>query len=311
MNESMGSIIARKRKEMGLTQEQLATALGISFQAVSKWENEISNPDIYTLPLLADLFGISIDELFDRPAPTVPELAASAPELPASAPSYEQAPVELPWEDDDTLHAALFVGRRLVERRELPEQESASPFQIGKSIKLFFNGKEEQRVILNYTGSAQNIDCAFDLHVEGEVLGSVQARGDVNCGNIGGSLEADGDVSCGNVDGGIEADGDVSCGNVSGGIKADGDVSCGNVDGDIQADGDVSCGEVKGSVSAGDDVNCGDVGAVVTAGGDVSCGNVGGMITAGGDVSCSDASDDDFHSNLKGKKKGFSFELKL
>ena len=69
MNESMGSIIARKRKELGLTQEQLATALGISFQAVSKWENEISSPDISTLPLLADLFGISVDELFGRPAP--------------------------------------------------------------------------------------------------------------------------------------------------------------------------------------------------------------------------------------------------
>ena len=310
MNESMGSIIARKRKELGLTQEQLATALGISFQAVSKWENEISSPDISTLPLLADLFGISVDELFGRPAPIALE-APLAPEPSIPAPVYAEAPVDLPWEDDDTLHAALFVGRRLVERRELPEQESASPFRIGKSIKLFFNGKEEQRVILNYTGSAQNIDCAFDLHVEGEVLGSVQARGDVNCGNIGGSLEAGGDVSCGNVDGGIEADGDVSCGNVSGDIQADGDVSCGNVDGDIQADGDVSCGEVKGSVSAGDDVNCGDVGSVVTAGGDVSCGNVGGMITAGGDVSCSDASDDDFHSNLKGKKKGFSFELKL
>ena len=310
MNESMGSIIARKRKELGLTQEQLATALGISFQAVSKWENEISSPDISTLPLLADLFGISVDELFGRPAPIALE-APLAPEPSIPAPVYAEAPVDLPWEDDDTLHAALFVGRRLVERRELPEQESASPFRIGKSIKLFFNGKEEQRVILNYTGSAQNIDCAFDLHVEGEVLGSVQARGDVNCGNIGGSLEAGGDVSCGNVDGGIEADGDVSCGNVSGDIQADGDVSCGNVDGDIQADGDVSCGEVKGSVSAGDDVNCGDVGSVVTAGGDVSCGNVGGMITAGGDVSCSDASDDDFHSNLIGKKKGFSFELKL
>lgn len=310
MNESMGSIIARKRKELGLTQEQLATALGISFQAVSKWENEISSPDISTLPLLADLFGISVDELFGRPAPIALE-APLAPEPSIPAPVYAEAPVDLPWEDDDTLHAALFVGRRLVERRELPEQESASPFRIGKSIKLFFNGKEEPRVVLNYTGSAQNIDCAFDLHVEGEVLGSVHAEGDVNCGDIGGNLETDGDVSCGNVGAGIKAEGDVSCGNVDGGIEADGDVSCGNVDGDIQADGDVSCGEVKGSVSAGDDVNCGDVGSVVTAGGDVSCGNVGGMITAGGDVSCSDASDDDFHSNLKGKKKGFSFELKL
>ena len=63
MNESMGSVIARKRKELGLTQEQLATALGISFQAVSKWENDISCPDIGSIPRLAEVLGVSVEEL--------------------------------------------------------------------------------------------------------------------------------------------------------------------------------------------------------------------------------------------------------
>ena len=45
MNESIGTIIMRLRKEHGMTQEQLANALGITFQAVSKWENGISSPD--------------------------------------------------------------------------------------------------------------------------------------------------------------------------------------------------------------------------------------------------------------------------
>ncbi len=61
--------IAKKRKELrksrGMTQEQLAGRLGISFQAVSKWENDIALPDITTIPALADLFGVSTDELFD------------------------------------------------------------------------------------------------------------------------------------------------------------------------------------------------------------------------------------------------------
>ena len=65
-NESMGAIIARRRKELGLTQEQLAGALNISYQAVSKWENELSSPDISTLPLLADTLGLTLDELFGR-----------------------------------------------------------------------------------------------------------------------------------------------------------------------------------------------------------------------------------------------------
>jgi len=45
------------RKEKGLTQEALANQLGVSFQAVSKWENEQSCPDIALLPLLADIGG--------------------------------------------------------------------------------------------------------------------------------------------------------------------------------------------------------------------------------------------------------------
>ena len=48
MNDILGSNIMRLRKEHGLTQEQLATALGISYQAVSKWETGNSCPDIST-----------------------------------------------------------------------------------------------------------------------------------------------------------------------------------------------------------------------------------------------------------------------
>ncbi|MBQ6569485.1 MAG: helix-turn-helix domain-containing protein [Clostridia bacterium] len=62
-NNSMGKRIAALRKEQGLTQEALAEKVGVSAQAVSKWENDASCPDINTLPLLASIFGISTDEL--------------------------------------------------------------------------------------------------------------------------------------------------------------------------------------------------------------------------------------------------------
>jgi transcriptional regulator with XRE-family HTH domain/predicted membrane protein len=62
-NETLGKRIAALRKEKGLTQEQLAEKVGVSPQAVSKWENDVSCPDITLLPLLADLFGVSVDEL--------------------------------------------------------------------------------------------------------------------------------------------------------------------------------------------------------------------------------------------------------
>ncbi len=61
----LGNKIKQLRYKAGLTQEQLASKLGISAQSVSKWENSVSMPDITLLPLLAEEFGVSIDELFD------------------------------------------------------------------------------------------------------------------------------------------------------------------------------------------------------------------------------------------------------
>lgn len=64
----LGSKIRKLRFRASLTQEQLADRLGISAQAVSKWENAVAMPDISLLPELSDIFGISIDELFDLTA---------------------------------------------------------------------------------------------------------------------------------------------------------------------------------------------------------------------------------------------------
>lgn len=61
----IGCKIKQLRISRGLTQEQLANYLNVTNQAVSKWENQTSSPDIEMLPILADTFGISIDELLD------------------------------------------------------------------------------------------------------------------------------------------------------------------------------------------------------------------------------------------------------
>lgn len=62
---NIGNKIRELRKKRGITQEQLADSIGISFQAVSKWENNISLPDITLAPAIASYFGVSMDELFD------------------------------------------------------------------------------------------------------------------------------------------------------------------------------------------------------------------------------------------------------
>ena len=61
----LGKRIKQLRFKAGLTQGQLAEKLGIGAQSVSKWENALAMPDITALPLLAEIFGISIDDLFD------------------------------------------------------------------------------------------------------------------------------------------------------------------------------------------------------------------------------------------------------
>ena len=64
MDFNLGSVIKRLRNEQGVTQDALAEYLGISYQAVSKWETGTTLPDITLLPKLAVFFGVRIDELF-------------------------------------------------------------------------------------------------------------------------------------------------------------------------------------------------------------------------------------------------------
>ena len=63
MNTTLGKRIAALRREKELKQEELAEKIGVSSQAVSKWENDQTCPDITLLPLLAKILGVSIDEL--------------------------------------------------------------------------------------------------------------------------------------------------------------------------------------------------------------------------------------------------------
>jgi transcriptional regulator with XRE-family HTH domain len=60
---TIGQKLTFYRKKKSLTQQQLGEMLNISAQAVSKWENDLAEPDIPTLKKLAELYGISLDRL--------------------------------------------------------------------------------------------------------------------------------------------------------------------------------------------------------------------------------------------------------
>lgn len=229
----MGARILRRRKEKGLTQEALANKLGVSNQAVSKWEGDVCCPDLQLLPLLADTLELSLDELFGREsmAKTTQKAEADSQILPIAA--------ELPWEDDDAIHAVLFQGHRLLQ----PKQGS-----------LFRHDKYDEirkTVELHFSGTAQDIYSDFSVVcTDSTISGSVRAGNGVTCTDVGGDVTAGDDVTCGNVGGSVQAGDSVTCGNVGGDVSANDSVRCGEVKGNVRASDSVTCGDISGSVSA-------------------------------------------------------------
>ena len=191
--------ITTLRKARAMTQEQLAQELGITAQAVSKWETGQSYPDITLLPKLAEVCGVRVDELL-----------GCAPEK-----DEDDPPVcSLPWSDDPkTIHAVLFAGHTLIGAQEVT------------------NCPEASRITFEYEGEALNIDSVFAVAVDGDVQGGVRAGSGVRCENVGGDVKAGGSVNCDTVEGNVSANGSVTCGDVGGNVTAGGSLSCGDVGG--------------------------------------------------------------------------------
>ena len=61
--KTLGMMISSFRKEKGMTQIELAEKMGVTDKAVSKWERDLACPDVSTLPKLAEIFDVSVDEL--------------------------------------------------------------------------------------------------------------------------------------------------------------------------------------------------------------------------------------------------------
>ena len=88
-NIQTGKLIAELRKKQGLTQQQLADKLNLSNKTISKWESGNGSPDISNLPVLAEVLGISVDELLKG------EINRSEPETNSEASKYYSTRKEL------------------------------------------------------------------------------------------------------------------------------------------------------------------------------------------------------------------------
>ena len=94
---TLGNLLASKRKLANMTQQQVGDALNVSPQAVSKWENDLAQPDLISLKRLAELYGVPVSQLIDATEEPVTEAPATEPAPdPAPAPQPTVTYIEVP-----------------------------------------------------------------------------------------------------------------------------------------------------------------------------------------------------------------------
>lgn len=161
---TLGSRIVKLRKEKGLTQEELAEKLGVSAQAISKWENDVSCPDITLLPALAGILGVTTDELLTGNSDTVKLL-----------PEEQRKPL-----DQLTLRIRMSSSDGDKMRLNLPMPLVQIGLKLGMDITACMKGMEDMQGI----EALQNLDLAqiMDLAERGligKIMEMESADGDI------------------------------------------------------------------------------------------------------------------------------------
>lgn len=226
-NLKLQDTIGFYRKKQGLTQEELARKLGVTNQSVSKWESAQCCPDISLIPKLADIFDISIDELFGR------------------QPSVNDVCAQFPLRDDDTFRVVVARGKKVMLVDDLDKTiDITFPKNCNETTRQYFN--------VEVFG---NIYC--DASINGDVIG----HGTIECNQINGDIrECKDNVSCqGDINGDVNANGNISCGgSISGGVNCGNSISCTcNINGAVNCGAVVACGDnISGDVSCGGSVEC-------------------------------------------------------
>ncbi|MBQ6718552.1 MAG: helix-turn-helix domain-containing protein [Clostridia bacterium] len=222
VNIILATNIQNFRKRLGFTQEELAQKLGVTFQAVSKWENTKSAPDISFLPVMADLFDCSIDQLFSR-------------DMQSNIKYY----TEFPWSDDDIIRGVVCEGRKILQVTD----------------------KITEKFTFEIIGDAKSVESKCNIEVSGNVSGGCNAgrsitvggnlSGGANCGkSINVECNLSGGCNCGmSIQCGCNIQGDVNCGrDVTAMCDIHGDVHCeknvtagGNIEAEIIKCNKVHC----------------------------------------------------------------------
>ncbi len=159
---NIGNNIKQLRQQKNLTQEQVAEGLGVSYQAVSKWENNANTPDIALLPEIAALFGVSIDALFSENI-------------------MDYSDIHSFMRDDDVIRIVQIRGRKIL--------KVSSTFSVG-----------EPPIEIAFPRNCNDQTQYFKVEVYGHIIADSSINGDVVChqtvmsSTINGDVKSDGDV---------------------------------------------------------------------------------------------------------------------
>ena len=161
---SIGKNIARFRKAKGWTQAELGEKIGVSNQAVSKWESGTSMPDVMLLPVLADAFECYIDELFSR------EVKAEI--------HYDHCG-EFPWADDNTIRIFQTEGKKIIKSQEANTCiEVAFPRNCNETTRQYFK-----------------VEVLGNLMSDSSINGDVVCHGYIDCHEINGDVSAQSSIT--------------------------------------------------------------------------------------------------------------------
>ena len=159
---NIGNNIKILRTQRKMTQEQLADHLGVTYQAVSKWETGANTPDIALLPGIAATFGVSIDTLFSR-QPLLPDAICDIP-------------------DDNIIRIIQLRGRHPIRvdkalSPDCPPIEIAFPRNCNDQTQYF------------------KVEVQGHLVADGSINGDVICHQSIQCSDINGCVRCEGSIS--------------------------------------------------------------------------------------------------------------------
>jgi len=157
----IGKNIKYLRQQNSVTQEALAEHLGISYQAVSKWETGANTPDISLLPRIAKYFRVSLDTLFSENIATAAEV-------------FEEI------QDDGVLRVVQLLGKKIL------KADKFVPGHPPIDLVFPYNCNDDTKYL--------KVEIWGPLIAESSIAGDVECHGDIQCGSICGSVKCAGNI---------------------------------------------------------------------------------------------------------------------